>query len=269
VLLAVPKRFKIELALDLMRRLDLSDTQDEILAQIFHPSLGWSESDQEVLSICPSYSDVEALANLLSNEPREEELQQFLENYPQFLTGLCGSGYDSPLAFVVKPSVGSSYKADFAVLTYGQGGCEIYLIEIKRSVEALYIKSGKQAENLREAVRQTEDRNIWLQKGSNTQTFMLDMLDCAKALPQYPERSKNQSFRLRSPAGIEEAWRTFAGYDRTIINHIIIIGRWAKLPESDRKRLIYHNRHNSQLYRIFTYDQVARVGFDRPYFLPP
>jgi Domain of unknown function (DUF4263) len=253
-----------------MRRLDLSDTPAEILAQIFHPSLGWSESDQEVLSICPSYSDVEDLAQLLSNEQREEELQQFIENYPQFLTGLCGSGYDSPLAFVVKPSVGTLYKADFAVLTYGQGGgCEIYLIEIKRSTETLYIRSGEQAAKLREAVKQTEDRNIWLQKGSNTQTFVSDMLACAKALPQYPERSQNQSFRLRSSAGIEEAWRAFAGYDKTIINHILIIGRWAKLPESDRQRLISHNRHNSQLYSIFTYDEVARRGFDRPYFLPP
>lgn len=32
-----------ELALDMMRRLDLSDTPIEILAQIFHTCLGWSE----------------------------------------------------------------------------------------------------------------------------------------------------------------------------------------------------------------------------------
>jgi len=31
-----------ELALDMMR-LNLSDTPAEIIAQIFHPSLGWSE----------------------------------------------------------------------------------------------------------------------------------------------------------------------------------------------------------------------------------
>lgn len=247
----------------------MSETRSEILAQIFNPSLGWTESDQEVLRICPSYSDVEALACLLVNEPLEEELQQFLETYPQFLTGLCGWGYDSPLAFLVKPSVGTAYKADFAVLAYGQGGCGIYLIEIKRSIEALYNRSGEQAEKLREAVRQIEDRNIWLKRRSNIQTFMTDMLDYTKLLPQYPERSTNQSFKLRSSKGIEEAWSSFGGYDSPIINHIIIIGRWAKLPEYARKRLIYHNRDNSQLYRIFTYDQVARHGFDRPYFLPP
>jgi hypothetical protein len=247
----------------------VSETPSEILAQIFNPSLGWTESDQEVLRICPSYSDVEALAKLLTNEPREEELQQFLEAYPQFLTGLCGWGYDSPLSFLVKPSVGIAYKADFAVLSYGQGGCGIYLIEIKRSVEDLYTKSGEQAEKLREAVRQIEDRNMWLKRGSNIQTFMTDMLDYAKSLPPYPERSANQSFRLRSSKGIEEAWNSFGGYDSPIVNHIIIIGRWAKLPDYARKRLVYHNRDNCQLYRIFTYDHVARYGFDRPYFLPP
>ena len=241
----------------------------EILAQIFNPSLGWTESDQEVLRICPSYTDVEALAKLLTSEPREEDLQQFLEAYPQFLTGLCGWGYDSPLAFLVKPSVGTAYKADFAVLSYGQGGCGIYLIEIKRSVEDLYTKSGEHAEKLREAVRQIEDRNMWLKRGGNIQTFMTDMVDYAKLLPQYPERSANQSFRLRSSNGIEEAWKSFGGYDSPIINHIIVIGRWAKLPDCARKRLVYHNRDNCQLYRIFTYDHVARYGFDRPYFLPP
>jgi len=247
----------------------LSETLDEIMTQIFSPELGRSQTDQKVLNYCPSYSDIKALASLLRDEPREEKLQQFLENYPQFLMGICGWGYDAPLAFLVKPSVGTSFKADLAVLAYGQGGCRIYLIEIKRSAEDLYIKSGGQAEKLREAVRQIEDRNIWLKRGGNIHTFVRDMLEHAKTLPQYPNRAENNSFRLRSPQGIEEAWRTFGGYDAAIIDHIIIIGRWAKLLECSRRRLISHNRDNSQLYRIFTYDQVARHGFDRPYFLPP
>lgn len=245
------------------------ETTAEILAQIFNPSLGWSKSDQEVLKICPSYSDVEALADLLKHEPGEEELQKFLEEYPQFMTGLCGWGYDSPLAFLVKPPIGTSYNADFAVLAYGQRACRIYLIEIKRSVENLYTNSGTEAGKLREAIGQIKDRDIWLNKGCNLQTFISDTLEYAKELPQYPVRSNNQSFRLRSSTGIEDAWRSFGGYDRTIINHIIIIGRWAKLPECDRKRLIHHNIVNNQLSQIFTYDQVARQGFDRPYFLPP
>lgn len=98
----------------------MSDTRDEILAQIFHPSLGFFKrnNQQEVLSICPSYKDVEDLANLLSSDPREEDLQQFLEDYPQFLLGLCGRGWDSSLAFLTKPRVGTFY-ADFGILTYG------------------------------------------------------------------------------------------------------------------------------------------------------
>jgi hypothetical protein len=126
----------------------VSETPSEILNQIFNPSLGWAESDQEVLQICPNYSDIEALACLLANKPGEEELQQFLEKHPQFLTGLCGWGYDSPLAFLSKPPVGTAYKADFAVLAYGQGGCGIYLIEVKRSDEELYTKAGDQAKKL-------------------------------------------------------------------------------------------------------------------------
>lgn len=246
----------------------MSETCSEILAQIFTPSLGWSENEQEILKICPSYSDVEALANLLKDEPGEEKLQQFLENYPQFLTGLCGWGYDCPIAFVVKPPVGA-YIADFAILAYGQGGCGIYLIEIKRSVEHLYTKSGETAKKLREAVRQVEDRNRWLTTKTNLQTFTSDILDCVKNLPRYPKRSTNQSFKLLENSEIEGAWKSFGGYDSPIVNHVIIIGRWAKLLEYERKRLIHHNQNNNQLYRIFTYDQVARYGIDRPYNLPP
>ncbi|MEM8641590.1 MAG: Shedu anti-phage system protein SduA domain-containing protein [Cyanobacteria bacterium P01_G01_bin.54] len=244
------------------------ETPSEILAQIFNPSLGWTESDQEVLRICPSYKDIEQLACLLAEKPLEPKLQEFLKAHPQFLTGLCGKGYDSPLAFLNQPFIGKK-RADFAVLTYGQGGCVIYSIEIKRSDAKLYNQSGEQAEKLREAVRQIEDRNIWLKTDSNLQTFTRDTVDYAKSLPQYPERSATQSFRLRSSEGIEEAWRSFKGYSMPTVNHIIIIGRWASLPEHERKRLIHHNQENSQLYQIFTYDQVARRGFDRPYYLPP
>lgn len=245
----------------------MSQTSAEILAQIFSSSLGWVENNKEILRICPSYRNIEDLANLLKDEPREEELQQFLENHPQFLTGFCGFGYDSPLAFLVKPSIGTLFKADFAVICYGQGGSCVYLIEIKRSAENLYTQSGEQAKKLREAVRQIEERNIWLKTGGNIQTFVLDTINYAKTLPLYPNRSQNQSFALRSPAEIDEMWHTFGGYDSPIIKHIIIIGRWAELSENERKRLIAHNRHNSQLYQVFTYDQVARQGFDRPYFL--
>jgi len=191
----------------------MPETTAQIIAQIFNRDLGCSESDQKVLSICPSYSDVEALANLLKNEPLEEELQQFLEKYPHFLTGSCGGGYTPTLAFIVKPRVGE-YKADFAILDCGQGGCGIYLIEIKRSAEELYTESGEQAKKLREAVRQIEERNIWLQKQSNLQTFTNDILDYAKRLPEYPERHANQSFRLLSSMEIDELWKSFGGYDR-------------------------------------------------------
>jgi hypothetical protein len=256
--------------------LQLSESSDEILAQIFspelpwsHPELPWSHPDQKVLSYCPSNSDLRALADLLGKDPREEDLQRFLEDYPQFLMGICGSGYDSPLAFLVKPPVGTSFNADFAVLSYGQGGCRIYLVEIKRSVEILYIKTGEQSGKLREAIRQIEDRNLWLKSGVNIQTFVRDQLEYAKQLPQYPERAENNSFRFKSSQEIEKAWRTFGGYDHALVKHIIVIGRWANLSEQDRKRLILHNTDNGQLYSIFTYDQLARRGFDRPYFLPP
>ena len=249
--------------------MQLSESPDEILAQIFSPELGWSHTDQGVLGYCPSYSDLRALADLLRKKPGEEELQQFLEKCPQFLMGICGFGYDLPLAFLVKPSVGASPKADFAVLSYGQGGCRISLIEIKRSAADLYIQSGKQAEKLREAITQVEDRNLWLKSGVNIQTFVRDQLEYAKHLPQYPERAANNSFRFKSSQGIEEAWRSFGGYDHAIVEHIIVIGRWANLSEQDRKRLILQNTNNGQLYSIFTYDQLARRGFDRPYFLPP
>lgn len=248
----------------------LPENPEEILNQIFSPELGWFSPDKGVLSYCPNYTDLKALANLLGQEPQQEEvLQQFLEEYPQFLTGICGRGYDSPLAFLVKPSIGNLFNADFAVLSYGQGGCGIHLVEIKLSIEKIYTKEGTQSGKLREAVSQIENRSIWIKNGGNIQTFVKDKIAYAKQLPQYPKRHINNSFRFKSSEEIEEAWRKFGGYDYPFVKHIIVIGRWAKISEQDRTRLILHNRDNNQLYSIFTYDQLARRGFDRPSFLPP
>ena len=141
------------------------------------------------------------------------------------------------------------------------------MIEIKRSSEKLYNQSGAPAPKLQEALRQIVDREIWLTTRRNIHTFSDDILDYAKNLPQYPERSQNKSFRRYPSEYIEESWRRFGGEKRPIVKHYIIIGRWAKMSEDHQKKLIYHNQENQ--HRILTYDQVARYGFDRPSFLPP
>src|SRR5688572_24089516 len=76
----------------------------------------------------PSYQDIHALADLLATEPAERLIHPFLQNRPQILMSAFGHGDSTDLAFFSKPPIGSSYEADFAVLNYDQGGCQVTLI---------------------------------------------------------------------------------------------------------------------------------------------
>lgn len=248
-------------------------TANEILEQIFDLSIGYErEPDDYVLRLCPTFEQVRELATLLSYDPGEEDLQQFLECYPQFLAAVCGGYGDLPLAFISKPRI-NEYFADFAVLSAGQGyGCTIHLVEIKKSSEKLYLsqpsKCGEPSGRHREGRLQIENRDIWLNEGTNSNTFVSNFIKLVKTLPQYPSRSHNQSFQLGTAQSTDQIWRGFGGDNQVRINHLLIIGRWSQLTEQERIRLLQHNRRDNSLYQILTYDQLARIAFNKPYFSP-
>ncbi len=239
---------------------------EEVLAGIFGRVSGWNSDDVRAAKMCPGFDDIRDFAGLLSTEPGEEQMQKFVEEHPQFLLGLFGQGDDCDVAFITKPPIGTGYRADFALLNINQGGCRITLVELERPSEPLFTKRGTPAKTLQSALGQVQDWHEWIT--SNKQTFVSDTVEAAKALPEFPDRSPNGSFRLRSPEGIEDGWRAFAGYKDPFINYGIVIGRWSQLDAEHRSRLVSMNRQDQFVRTIYTYEQVARRAYDRPAVWP-
>ncbi|MCC5648053.1 DUF4263 domain-containing protein [Nostoc sp. CHAB 5824] len=238
------------------------DKAEQILSQIFGSDLGWVSGNKNLMGTSPNYDQIKELAVLLSSDPGEEALQQFLETYPQFLMSMYGYGDDQTLAVLVKPPIGTRYNADFAILEYGQKGCEIHLIEIEPSSATLFTKKNTPATRLQQAIGQVHDWHQWIE--INKQTFVRDTVEYAKSLPMFPERAGNNSYQCVSDKAIEQIWHGFGGYEDTMISSSIIIGQWSELSDEHRKRLIFLNKRDRKTLEISTFDQVARRGFIRP-----
>jgi hypothetical protein len=234
-----------------------------ILSEIFNADTGYARTDADVLQTCPNYADLVSFAELLSSDPREEVLQQFIEQHPQFLMGLYGWGDDSVLAFLTKPAIGVRFRADFGLLQCGQGGCCIHLVELEPSTERLFTQDGHRAHRHNSALTQCRDWNSWFHP--NKATFVRDVLDIVRTLPLYPDRSPNGSFRRRDYGSIEAAWRGFSGFDDPFIQCTVVIGRWSQMTPDERRHLLTQNRHDDKLARVITYEQLARTAYERPF----
>jgi Domain of unknown function (DUF4263) len=181
-----------------------------VLREIFGDFVGqksWGEPDWPVLHA--TYDDLVALAELLANNAGEEDLQRLLTARPQLIIGGLGSGgYGNELAFLTKPQIGTQYRADFALLSYGQGGGDIDLIEIERASDALFTRAGTPARRLQSAMGQVRAWDAWIRQ--NQPGFVQDILDRCKGLPVYPRRSKNGSFLLMEFPRLESRWNDLA-----------------------------------------------------------
>src|SRR5262245_39316634 len=100
----------------------INEGTEKVLNEIFGWHSGWAADDIRPIKLSPGFPDIKAFAELLASEPSEEALQSFLENRPQIVTGLCGQGDDATLGLLIKPPIGTKFRADFAVLTANQGG---------------------------------------------------------------------------------------------------------------------------------------------------
>jgi hypothetical protein len=236
--------------------------RQETLSAIFTADTGYSSEDADVLQTSPNYSEISEFAELLSANPDEETLQQFVSRHPKLLMGLYGWGDDSVLAFLTKPTIGTRFRGDFALLQYGQGGCVIHLVELEPSSERLFTKNGHRAKRHNGAITQCRDWTGWIQ--ANKATFVRDLLETVRMLPEFPDRSSNGSFRRRDYTAIESAWRGFGGFDDPQIQCTIIIGRWSQMTLEERRHLVTQNRHDDKLAKVITYEQLARTAFERP-----
>lgn len=241
----------------------MADDPEKVISEIFDADGGYSSLDHDVLITSLSYSKLREFALMLAESPPEERMQKFLKEDPRILMGLYGWGDDSVLAFLTKPPIGNSYRADFGVLQYGQGGCFVHLIEIEPCGERLFTKAGDRAKRHNGALTQVRDWKGWVE--SNKQTFVKDLMTSVRGLPRYPDRAENGSFRRQDYDLIERSWRGFGGFEYPVIDYTIVIGRWAKLSSKEKKDLILQNQYDDKLAKVITYDQLARMAFERPF----
>lgn len=97
------------------------------------------------------------LSDLLSKDPSEEALHQYIYTHAYLLTDL---GYGVKLVFS-KPSLGSNFRADFALAGWGNYTCWTF-VEIERSTHRLFTKEGLIAQPLNRAIQQINSWWIWL-----------------------------------------------------------------------------------------------------------
>ncbi|HPR53654.1 MAG TPA: DUF4263 domain-containing protein [Deltaproteobacteria bacterium] len=241
----------------------MSENTRDILESIFASDTGFDEIDRVGLKQSPSYGEVFEFAELLSENPREEDLQVFVRDHPRFLTSLHGWADDQVLALIPKPSIGGHYFADFGILIFGQGGCGIGLVELEPADADVFTKTLSPARRYQGAISQVQDWNQWIMPNMNT--FVRDMIATAKELKRTPEHSDNGGFRTREVDLVEAAWRSFGGFENPRVYFTIIIGRWSRLSDKEQSRLVSLNRTNGQLYLTYTYDQLIRRGIERPF----
>lgn len=105
---------------------------------------------------------------VLNAHPKEEELQQFIQNNPILL-------HQFPATrLFAKPPILTMCKADFALITPSK---ELLLIELERTTTKLMIKDGGIAAELSHAIDQVRD---WLHIVSDQRLAVLDCLGVAR-----------------------------------------------------------------------------------------
>lgn len=240
----------------------MDDKLEQTLREIFSEADHIQDIEPNLSVISASFDDVVALAYLLPDANKEEVLQQEIAKRPQLLIGSLGYAQSKDLAFLTKPLIGTQFKADFALLSSDQGGCDVHLIELETADVQLFTQNNTPAKRLQSALGQIADWDEWIQR--NTATYIRDLIDHCKKLPQCPEKSENGSFRLVDAKRLENTWRGFGGFDHPTFWYTVVIGRWSQLSDKHRKRLIYLNKKNGVHQQIRTYEQIARRSYSRP-----
>jgi len=240
----------------------LNNRAVQVLQEIFSGTLDLDDLVADRNALFPNYEDVNALAEVLASNASEEEYQRALEAHPSLVLGAFGHGQSSDLAFLSKPKISSLFVADFAVLSYDQGGCKVCLLEIERATARVFNQAGRPARDLQYAMGQVRDWDRWI--SSSRRSFVKELVLHASRLPVYPETAANGSFLTVAPEALETTWRDFDGYDNPVIEYAVLIGRWSKLTQDERDRLRHMNQRDATLCRIWTYDQLVRRAVMRP-----
>jgi hypothetical protein len=145
-------------------------TDLQYIRRNLHGLLGRRHRNTEQLSFMPLYekSSLESIrvnfADLIAKKPREEVLQQFLEENPILL-------HQFPAERIIaKPPILTSYYADFGIVTPQK---ELILVELEKTTTRLMKKNGDIAAPLSHAFDQVRN---WLHEVDEHRLAVLDSL---------------------------------------------------------------------------------------------
>ena len=240
------------------------DEIEQTIAEIINVGTMEDFCEKDSFVSTPGYKSLREFASVLLYSSKEEELQNFFESNPFFLFhSLFNLGADVK-AVMSKPTIGGKYYADFGLIGISQGGCQITLIELEPANVNLFTQQGTPAKRLQQAIGQVDDWQQWIRKYKVT--FAEELLESAKGLPQFEaKKSFNKGWKFCNSAGLDASWRGFGGSEYARVHYFIVIGRWSKLLEKHKKRLLHYNHERDRRYTIYTYDQLARKALRRPY----
>ena len=236
---------------------------ETVLKEIFDPFVLGDEIPMHQLNKAPSFKEIEDFAKLIILDKSEESFQAFLSKNPHFLFRLAPSTDDTNLGILAKPPISNFNFADYAIFSVSQGGCRIFLVEIERPGDNLFTKKLTPANKLQTALGQIHDWNEWLK--NNKQTFFNTMFKLLKEAPKFPKKKDNGSFIYCSKQQLEKTWQGFGGNEYCTFQYLIVLGRWSKLTEREKNRLVYYNQqYEGQNIKIRTYDNFIRKAIEGP-----
>jgi hypothetical protein len=210
----------------------------------------------------PGPNELYELCRILASQPKEEILQQYFENNTGYLTGMFGTNDNTDLAVLFKPKIGNQFVADFCVLQASQGGARAYFLEFELSHERLYTKKLMPAARYQNALGQCRDWQEWISQ--NAAHYSRELIRMAAELPTLASKtSKSRGVRFTTPEKLRNTWDLFGGSTDPNFAYGIIIGRWSKLNEKEKRRLVLDNRHTYRNLKTFTYEQLARQANQR------
>lgn len=143
---------------DLFRRPNSTEEKDVTVYRSFMPLYQAGRIER----IVSNYEE------LIEQGPREQDVQEYLEDYPMFWAFL------SPVAVLHKPPVLSKKKADFAVVSSQN---ILYLVEIEKPETQLLTSGGKVSEQIQRGARQIRDWEMVVADHRNALLSELDLGD--------------------------------------------------------------------------------------------
>ncbi len=146
-------------------KLESPDTQalDDFKSAFITKNFGGNEalnlSIQEEQKITRTKAErlIDKFTELLNTSEKEEDLQLFLKNHPEFL-------YPDFIECYPKFKLGEDYVTDYVLLVNGPQGSEYIFIEIERPNKEIFIKAGQFSADFTQAKDQILEWDNWLTK---------------------------------------------------------------------------------------------------------